>query len=67
MQDTIKENNKIRESQLLNAKANEMTKAEFIAMNILSGLVSNDTTGDYEELVNKSVELSKLLIKKISY
>ena len=71
MSDTIKENNELRLSQLLDSKANEMTKLEYMSMTLLNGLLSNSNWTEYrqidsEELTTKAVELTKLLIKKIN-
>lgn len=71
MKDTIKQNNELRESQLLSGKATEMSKSEIMAITILNGLLSNSNWSTYndidiEELTNKAVEISKLLIKKVN-
>lgn len=68
MNDTIKENNELRISQILNSKANEMSKVEFVSMNILNGLLTNSNLNDIDvdEITDKAIELSKTLIKKIS-
>ena len=68
MNDIIKENNQLRESQILNTKANEMSKVEFVSMNILNGLLTNSNLNDIDvdEITDKAIELSKSLIKKLS-
>lgn len=68
MNDTIKENNQLRISQILNSKANEMSKVEFVSMNILNGLLTNSNLNDIDvdEITDKAIELSKTLIKKLS-
>lgn len=68
MNDIIKENNQLRESQILNTKANEMSKVEFVSMNILNGLLTNSNFNDIDvdEITDKAIELSKSLIKKLS-
>lgn len=67
MNDTIKQNNELRETQLLSGKATEMSKAEYIAMNVISGLVSgkNPKDIDIDEITTKAVEITKMLVKKI--
>ena len=68
MNDIIKENNELRISQILNSKANEMSKVEFVSMNILNGLLTNSNLNDInvDEITDKAIELSKTLIKKLS-
>lgn len=68
MNDAIKENNELRISQILNSKANEMSKVEFVSMNILNGLLTNSNLNDInvDEITDKAIELSKTLIKKLS-
>lgn len=71
MTETIKQNNELRESQLLSGKANEISKSEFMALTVLNGLLSNSNWSAYndidvEELTNKAVEISKILIKKVN-
>lgn len=68
MNDTIKENNELRISQILNSKANEMSKVEFVSMNILNGLLTNSNLNDIDvdEITDKAIEISKTLIKKLS-
>ena len=68
MNDIIKENNELRISQILNSKANEMSKVEFVSMNILNGLLTNSNLNDIDvdEITDKAIELSKSLIKKLS-
>jgi CRISPR/Cas system CSM-associated protein Csm4 (group 5 of RAMP superfamily) len=68
MNDIIKENNQLRESQILNTKANEMSKVEFVTMNILNGLLTNSNLNDIDvdEITDRVIEISKTLIKKLS-
>lgn len=55
-----------------NKKSNEeLTKFEFVSMNILNGLLSNPNWSSYRELdsnelTDKAVELTKMLLEKIN-
>ncbi len=66
MSDSIKENNKLRNEQLGNRPASEMTKREQMALHILSGIFKNDDALTYEEMVEETLTLTDLLIEKLN-
>ena len=72
MIDAIKENNKLRNQQMCNMPASEMTKREQMSLHILSGIFKNESTNErgerltYEEMVVQAVHITDLLIEKIN-
>jgi hypothetical protein len=66
MNDSIKENNRLRTQQLGNRPASEMTKREQMALHILSGIFKNDDALTYDEMVEEALTLTDLLIEKIN-
>lgn len=54
-----------------NKNGEELTKFEYVSMNILNGLLSNPNWTSYreldsDELTKKAVELTKMLLEKIN-
>lgn len=66
MNETIKENNRLRNEQLGNRPASEMTKREQIALHILSGIFKNDDALTYDEMVDNAIVLADLLVEKLN-
>ena len=66
MNETIKENNRLRNEQLGNRPASEMTKREQMALHILSGIFKNDDALTYDEMVDNAIVLADLLVEKLN-
>lgn len=68
MKDTIEENNRLRNEQLCNRSANELTKREHFAALALQGLLANGSRlyDDDLEIVDESVHIADLLVAKLN-
>lgn len=68
MKDTIEENNRLRNEQLGNRSANELTKREHFAALALQGLLANGSRlyDSDLEIVDESVHIADLLVAKLN-
>ncbi len=61
----IEENNKLRIRQIGDLKANDLTKREMIAINLLSNLLSRNDISE-EDAIDKAIKLTDVLIEKLN-
>ena len=66
MKDTIEENNRLRNEQLGNRSANELTKREHFAALALQGLLASKLYGSCKAAVDESVYIADLLVEKLN-